>query len=352
MDHEAPAIAEIRLADAPAGGGLVDRWIALPARLVGGNGLLGAVFVAALVLLVPSGILWLTGSLRIPDLEPRVWLPAAIAGLVLALIVVHDRIALAALTDFEPALGPGPDIALLRRGLTSIPDRLALPAVVLIEVIATIGYLSDPPTLAQLQARSVGEAAMIVLVNWISIGAVALLLIHAWIQLRAVVRIHRMAARVDLFDVSPVHAFARLTAATGVGFLLVGILILGDPTARRDSLFYASEAIGVMVVAAITFAVPLWGMHERLVAEQQRLLREVNVRLQQTMERIGAMARAAELDGIDRFATAQAALIGQRELIARLSTWPWSTGTIRGFATTLLIPVAIWLITRLLDRVV
>lgn len=54
----------------------------------------------------------------------------------------------------------------------------------------------------------------------------------------------------------------------------------------------------------------------------------------------------------DRLATAQTALISQRDLIGRLSTWPWSTGTIRGFATTLLIPVAIWLITRLLDRVV
>jgi hypothetical protein len=352
MKHQAPAIAELRFADPPAGGGRVDRSIALPARLVGGNGVLGAALVAVIVLLVPSGILWITGSLAFPDLEPRVWLPAAIAGTVLALIVVHDRIALAALTDFEPALGPGHDVTLLRRGLVSIPDRLALPAVVVVEVIATIGYLSDPPTLAQLQARSVGEAAMIVLVNWISIGAVALLLIHAWIQLQAVVRIHRLATRVDLFDASPLHAFARLTAATGVGFLLVGILILGDPTARRDSLFYASEAIGVMAVAAITFAVPLWGMHGRLVAEQQRLLREVDDRLRQTMERIGAMARAAELDGIDRLATAQTALISQRDLIGRLSTWPWSTGTIRGFATTLLIPVAIWLITRLLDRVV
>jgi hypothetical protein len=45
-----------------------------------------------------------------------------------------------------------------------------------------------------------------------------------------------------------------------------------------------------------------------------------------------------------------ASLIAERELIAKLSPWAWSVGTIRGFASALVLPIVIWTITRVLER--
>lgn len=45
-----------------------------------------------------------------------------------------------------------------------------------------------------------------------------------------------------------------------------------------------------------------------------------------------------------------AALMRERELIKSVSTWPWDPRMIRGFASALLLPVFLWLITRLLER--
>jgi hypothetical protein len=41
-----------------------------------------------------------------------------------------------------------------------------------------------------------------------------------------------------------------------------------------------------------------------------------------------------------------ASQLSQRDVLARLPTWPWSSGTLRGFATTLLLPVIVFLIPR------
>ena len=46
------------------------------------------------------------------------------------------------------------------------------------------------------------------------------------------------------------------------------------------------------------------------------------------------------------------AVLSEREVLARLSAWPWSTGTFRGVASAVLLPIGIFLITRILDRVI
>ena len=45
-------------------------------------------------------------------------------------------------------------------------------------------------------------------------------------------------------------------------------------------------------------------------------------------------------------------LVLQRDVLARLPTWPWSTGTLRGFASVLVVPIVIWLIQRLLGNLI
>ena len=61
---------------------------------------------------------------------------------------------------------------------------------------------------------------------------------------------------------------------------------------------------------------------------------------------------ADDLSRADGLNKAQASLLQQREVIARLSTWPWSIATLRAFISAILLPLALFLIQRVLAQVV
>lgn len=56
------------------------------------------------------------------------------------------------------------------------------------------------------------------------------------------------------------------------------------------------------------------------------------------------MARA---DGLNR---TLASLLVQRDILAKLPTWPWSTATLRGFGSAILLPMAIFVARQALSR--
>jgi hypothetical protein len=45
-----------------------------------------------------------------------------------------------------------------------------------------------------------------------------------------------------------------------------------------------------------------------------------------------------------------ASLVVERELLAKIPTWPWQPGALTGFLTALLLPIILWLIQRILER--
>ena len=44
-------------------------------------------------------------------------------------------------------------------------------------------------------------------------------------------------------------------------------------------------------------------------------------------------------------------LLAERDVLARTPTWPWAPETLRGFSTALALPIVLWLVFRLLERV-
>ena len=72
--------------------------------------------------------------------------------------------------------------------------------------------------------------------------------------------------------------------------------------------------------------------------------------LQLTSDRFHNRVENSDYDNLKGMETAIGTLIRERELFAKISTWPWDPGTFRGFASTLLLPIFLWLITRLLER--
>jgi hypothetical protein len=176
------------------------------------------------------------------------------------------------------------------------------------------------------------------------------LLIQTVRQLRLVNYLHLRANEINLFQLGPAHAFSRLTARTGIGliaFILYSALAESGDITKLN--LVALVLIGILAI--VVFAVPLLGMRGRLEAEKNRMLEELNERIQLTLTRIHRQVDSNEHDNIGQLKTAMNALIEERGIIRGISTWPWGGNTFRGFASTILLPIFLWLVTRLLERV-
>jgi hypothetical protein len=298
---------------------------------------------------VPASLLWATGTQPAGAIDSRLWVAALLGAYGVALRNILDRTARRAFREFRPALGAEQDPVDLEPALVSVPDRVAIPAIAVAEVVVTIGYFSDPNEAAHILSRPFVEQAVVLSTNWLSIAIAGVLLVSIFRQLAAVSRLHRLAV-VDLFDPAPAHAFARLTSATAIGIMLVTAVVLADPAAASDTILFGLQAGILLVIAAAAFGLPLRGMHDRLAAEKAALLRAVNGRIKVTTGRLHAAVDADDRPAGVGLHDNLVSLIAERELIAKLSPWPWSASTIRGLGSALVVPIVVWAITRALER--
>ncbi|MGA9534114.1 MAG: hypothetical protein WBR18_15460 [Anaerolineales bacterium] len=178
------------------------------------------------------------------------------------------------------------------------------------------------------------------------------LIFRSFRQLRMVHRLHAAATNINLLKLEPAHAFSGLTARTGGGLILLMILgYIYDPAAFYGAYNLAGYAT-IALPAVVTFFVPVMGMRDRLKEEKSRALGEASDLLEMTSDALEKKIRDQDYDDLQGMETAIRALIRRRELLDGISTWPWDTGTIRGFASTLLLPILLWLITRLLGKLI
>ncbi|MGH2621484.1 MAG: hypothetical protein ACRDHG_13070 [Anaerolineales bacterium] len=100
----------------------------------------------------------------------------------------------------------------------------------------------------------------------------------------------------------------------------------------------------------MVFVTPLIGMRVRLQQEKGASLDATNELLRRTTDRFHRKVEAGDYAEPKGMETAVNTLMRERELLQKISTWPWDPGTFRGFPSTLLLPVFLWLVTRLLGR--
>ena len=105
------------------------------------------------------------------------------------------------------------------------------------------------------------------------------------------------------------------------------------------------------IISTIAFVVPLYGLHGRLEVEKDRLQAEVEVRLKGLLAELNRDVDARDLRRADDLNKTLAPMLQQREVIARLPTWPWSTGTLRAIVTAILLPVFLFIVQLLLGRI-
>lgn len=257
-----------------------------------------------------------------------------------------------ALAEFRPALGAlEPDYDELERRLATTSAAAAIVSIVLSAAIVTGGAVSVRGGWGIAPENSVLTNAVTIVQEVILNAALLTFLLHQVGVVRTITRIHRDATGIVLWDVRPHRAFARVTVLTAIAIVVLYVTAaVGSALTSDNPAIAAGLGVVALAIATVAFAGPLAGMRRRLVRERDRQLGETDRAFEAVATRLRAGVDAGDFDDAARVEGVVSALAGERARLRTVSTWPWSADTLRAFLTSLGVPIALWLVTTLLGR--
>jgi len=306
----------------------------------------------ALEFLLMHVISWIGGTTPFPQLRSVFISPPLWTWGSLALIIYLDRTSIEALAKFRLLL-PLDDQAYeeLESHLTTMPARpIIITNIIFVLFFLVFAFVVPIKVLDLFRGR--GLAILIVSATFSFLPGSAFYY-HTLHQLRMVRRIYEFARPFDLFDREPIFAFSKVTSSTSVvlTFFLLSNLVVAIPLHALDTGVVVFELIGVPLAVA-AFIIPLWGAHTRLTAQKRGLQASTERRMKETLQKLDAELQVDDLSKMDQLQKALNNLVIEREVLARLPTWPWRPGTVTGVASAILLPTLLLLIQIVIQRLI
>lgn len=334
----------------------VDRLMAWIERLPGsawGFYLLITAIIAAL----GHGLRWLDGSLPPGTFDPFRFSTDVTTIYPLAILHLLGSTARRSLEDFRPALGKlEAEYEKLRYELTTLSPRFVLITTIIGLLIAALNLTQNPIGWGITDQSSLLTNIFSVLIGLLSMVSFVGFLSQAIRQVRLIAYIHKSATGINLYESDSHHAFARLTMRTSIGivfpiYFFTFFLYLFDPTAAGSML--AIDVITIVIVVLIStalFILPLNGMRRRLVEEKTRLMVESDRRFEVAARKLHQRVDADSLERMDDLNKTMASLILEKDTLKKISTMPWEAETMRGFLSSVGLPILLWFVTTYLGR--
>jgi hypothetical protein len=313
----------------------------------------GPAWAAYAALIVLGLVLTIVPRLLVGDpIEP---LAIVFGGLTFTPFAVAHAINLAserALADFRPALGAlEVEYDDLERRLTSASVATGILGAGLGLVIVTIGNLTVDGAWGVGPENSLATNVVTYLSQVILNAALLTFLLQLLGHVRTIARIHRESTNIELWNVRPHNAFARVTVLAAIVITVLYASAAAASAASTDnSLIAIGFVILALVIATLVFVGPLVGMRRRLLREKERQIGETDRVFEVAAVKLRADVDAGDLDSAARLESVVSALVAERERLRKVSAWPWSADTLRAFVTTLVVPVFLWFLTSLLSR--
>jgi hypothetical protein len=269
----------------------------------------------------------------------------------LAIITYLNSISRDALADFAPLLNiQAESLQQLKNEFTIMPTRsVIISGVFWASFYLLFAYLAFPPIYA---AYGIGStlATMNTLVGLVTYFIGSIIYYHSIRQLRLVHRTVNLVKQFNLFQLDPVYAFSLVTSRTGIAWvLLLSLTLLTFPLQLAPIPVLA--LLSVQIVLAISaFVLPLQIVHQRLVAEKRKLEAEHQQRVESTLGKLHGYLESNELGDMIALDHAVIALNAEREILAKIPTWPWRAGMLTGFLSIAVLPIILFLIQLVLGR--
>lgn len=274
----------------------------------------------------------------------------------LALLHYLDNWGGTALQQYRPVmLVEEPEYRRLLYRFTTLPARPTLLATAIGILYGVVGWLlfEENP----IQGRESSSLLLFVYSVNAILYVISYMLLVVWVyhtihQLRLVNRIYTSYTRINLFQLGPLYALSGLAARTAIGFGIPTYLWLqvNTSTATKDAVATVFEGgfLGLLIVA--TFVWPLWGAHRLLRQEKQRLKDAAAARVEATIAELHHRVDTRDLKDGDILKDVLDGLVAEQSIVDKLPTWPWQPELARGVGAAFLLPLFIWLVQRLLER--
>lgn len=309
---------------------------------------------ATLMLAITSNVLyWIDGSQVVGSFDP-IKVADAVWGWFFLGLYHHLSVVIGqSFYIFQSALKlPEAELKTIHYRLTSIPPRLVWLGLFVGIVLSITTIPTDLASFgldkAQTPLPFIFQYAGLSLVQTFLFA----LIFQMVRQLRLVITLHQQVVDIDLYQLAPFHAFANFTARAGSGLVVFVIAnsIYGFFFNGSGAPLFIVVVVSVLAVAV--FVMPLLGMRSRLEVEKERRMGITNEALKVTFDRIHTQVNSDMYEKISGLNNTMTALMEEQKFVKQISTWPWDTSTLRGFTSTLLVPVFIWLVTQLLERLI
>jgi hypothetical protein len=266
-----------------------------------------------------------------------------------------NKVATRALDELKPVIAANPDIMDHLHYLLTVqpaqPSWIATFAGLGIALIyiAVVGV----PTAVQIVGVSTSQPSLVfntilICINCAIIGAAIFFEIY---RVRMVSFIYTTYTHVNTFELGPLYGLSRLSAYSGLMSLFIAYALYATAPAS----FYTVLGIGILIlqVGAGVFCLiwPLTGIHELLVNEKARHLRVNAQHLEATFDELHRRLESDDIAGMVELNNAVTTLELERNLIRKVSTWPWSPETLRGIIVAVALPLAVGIGQRILERI-
>jgi hypothetical protein len=304
--------------------------------------------------LLQTVVSWIEGAPLFGPFSLDYFFFAVALPYILGMIHMLDDRASSAFETMKPVLSISEDESKsLRYKLTVLPIWPTIIASILAIALAILSEVAGRGAyrLATLQAFPLSDDLfrVIYLICWWFFGA---FLYHTAHQLVIINRVYTRHTKINLFRMKPLYAFSNLTALTA-GSLIVppyGFLMLN----RDEISFNEPVVLGTYVlitsIAVVTFIYPQLGIHRLQKSEKGRLLEEAKQRYEITIAELHQSVDEKNYDGMTNLSMAMGSLEKEIRMVGKIPTWPWQPETLRWLITALVLPLGLWLVQFLLQR--
>jgi hypothetical protein len=316
----------------------------------------GLVYAATFVLgvLLTQGAAWSSGARELGEFDALNVYWGAFGAALLWMAGYLERLAARAFETLRPTLAVGPEEAnALRWRLVVVPAR---PAAVLtgLGALATLAQFVADPAGAGIQGAAEPLVVAYFVVQTLLTAIILQLLYRLIRQMRLVRWLLDEVVPIDIFQPGPVHALAMLTSRP---VALMALLMAPAPLLIQLPGDFAALLVGWVpilagppIIAGLAFIIPLAGARARLADQKERLLDDVGGRIRRTIDDAHQSTDAGDPSRADAASRTLSQLVVERDILTKLPTWPWSTGTLRSFVSATLLPLAVFTAQQVLAR--
>jgi hypothetical protein len=298
-------------------------------------------------------VLWLEGGLQAVEILPVILFNSFFTPFLLGLIYLLDSQAVAALNTMQPVLEMTAEaFDRYRYRLAHMPVARPLGAglAVLVMVILMENLWTVPFRYAALEQLPIFNVVFQI-TDKSSAFLFGVFIYHTIRQLRLVNEINDRHIRVDLYNLTPLKAFSRLTASTAAG-LVVGVYgwMLINPELLADPLVIAFAAV-ITLLAVTVFVWPLYGVHRQMETAKEQALQAIDQRAKAVYAKFNQEFDRDNYASLEMLNGTIASLESQQRRVSALPTWPWRPETAQFALTAIGLPLVLAILRFLAEQV-